>query len=78
LLSAQPAQVLHLSGRGTLAVGAFADVVLFDPAEMWTYRAAESKSKSRNTPFDGWSFPGRVHLTLSEGRIAYDARGSKK
>ncbi len=78
LLSAQPAQVLHLSGRGTLAVGAFADVVLFNPAEMWTYRAAESKSKSRNTPFDGWSFPGRVHLTISEGKIAYDARSSKK
>ena len=74
LLSAQPAQVLHLSGRGTLAVGAFADVVLFDPKEMWTYRAKASKSKSRNTPFDGWEFPGRVHLTISEGRIAYDGR----
>ncbi|HEX4021896.1 MAG TPA: dihydroorotase [Acidobacteriaceae bacterium] len=74
LLSAQPANVLHLSGRGTLAVGAFADVVLFDPQETWTYRAAESKSKSRNTPFDGWAFPGRVHLTISEGRIVHDAR----
>ncbi len=74
LLSAQPAQVLHLTGRGTLAVGSFADLVLFDPAEMWMYRAAESKSKSRNTPFDGWTLPGRVHLTISEGRIVHDAR----
>lgn len=74
LLSEQPAQLLHLSGRGTLAVGAFADVVVFDPKELWICRASESKSKSRNTPFDGWQFPGRVHLTISEGRIAYDAR----
>ncbi|HUZ05434.1 MAG TPA: dihydroorotase [Acidobacteriaceae bacterium] len=78
LLSSQPAEVLHLSGRGTLAVGAFADVVLFDPEKTWIYRAAESKSKSRNTPFDGWELPGYVHLTISEGRIAHDARHAEK
>jgi dihydroorotase len=78
LLSTRPAQLLHLAGRGTLAVGALADVVLFAPQERWTYRAAEGKSKARNTPFDGWTLPGRVHLTLSEGRIVYDARLTTK
>lgn len=73
LLSTQPANVLNLKGRGTLAVGSFADVVLFDPAKKWVFQAAESRSKSKNTPFDGWTMLGRVQLTLSEGRIVYQA-----
>jgi len=71
LLSAQPAALLGLKGRGTLAVGSFADVVIFDPKAEWTYRARETRSKSRNTPFDGWSMQGRVRWTISEGRVAY-------
>ncbi len=74
LLSAQPAAVLGLKGRGTLAVGSFADVVVFDPKTEWVYRAAESKSKSRNSPFDGWTMQGKVWWTISEGRIAYRAQ----
>ncbi|MFP5234446.1 MAG: dihydroorotase [Acidobacteriota bacterium] len=71
LLSAQPAALLNLKGRGTLAAGSFADVVVFDPKAEWIYRAAEGKSKSRNTPFDGWSMQGKIRWTISEGRIAY-------
>jgi dihydroorotase len=71
LLSAQPAALLGLKGRGTLAVGSFADVVIFDPKAEWTYRARETKSKSRNTPFDGWTMQGRVRWTISEGRVVY-------
>jgi dihydroorotase len=71
LLSAAPAKVLSLHGRGTLAEGAWADLILFDPAAEWTFRAAASKSRSKNTPFDGWAMRGQVKLTLSEGRIAY-------
>jgi dihydroorotase len=73
LLSAQPAAVLGLKGRGTLAVGSWADVVIFDPKAEWTYRATEGKSKSRNTPFDGWTMQGRVKWTVCEGRVAYTA-----
>ncbi len=71
LLSAQPAALLNLKGRGTLAVGSFADVVVFDPKAEWVFRARDSKSKSRNTPFDGWTMQGKVRWTISEGRIAY-------
>src|ERR1022692_2551141 len=71
LLSAQPAALLGLKGRGTLAVGSFADVVIFDPGAEWTYRARETRSKSRNTPFDGWTMQGKVRWTISEGRVAY-------
>jgi len=73
LLSAQPAALLNLTGRGTLAVGSFADVVVFDPEAEWVFRARESKSKSRNTPFDGWTMRGKVRWTISEGRIAFTA-----
>jgi dihydroorotase len=71
LLSAQPAALLGLKGRGTLTVGSYADVVVFDPKVEWTYRATESQSKAKNTPFDGWQMQGKVRWTLSEGKIAY-------
>jgi len=74
LLSAQPAALLGLKGRGTLAVGSFGDVVVFDPKTEWTYRVAETRSKSRNTPFDGWAMQGKVRWTISEGRVAFDSK----
>jgi dihydroorotase len=73
LLSAQPAALLNLKGRGTLTVGSYADAVIFDPKKEWTFRAADSKSKAKNTPFDGWAMQGKIHWTLSEGRVAYAA-----
>ena len=71
MLTHRPAQVLSLTGRGTLAVGSYADVVLFDPSEKWTFHAKDSRSKSKNTPFDGYPMLGRVHTTISEGRIVF-------
>jgi dihydroorotase len=73
LLSAQPAALLGLKGRGTLAVGSYGDVVVFDPRAEWIYKATESKSKAKNTPFDGWTMLGKVRWTVSEGRIAFAA-----
>jgi dihydroorotase len=73
LLSAQPAALLGLKGRGTLAVDSFGDVVVFDPKQEWIYRATESKSKAKNTPFDGWAMQGKIRWTVCEGRVAYAA-----
>src|SRR4029079_15622142 len=53
LCSTNPARIFQLPGRGTLAPGAIADVTILDPELKWTYNASESRSKSRNTPFDG-------------------------
>jgi dihydroorotase len=78
LLSAQPAALLGLKGRGTLTVGSFADVVVFDPKAEWNYNARETRSKSRNTPFDGWTMQGRVRWTISEGRVAYSSEAEPK
>jgi dihydroorotase len=71
LLCSRPAALLGLSA-GTLSVGADADVVLLAPETDWAFHARESRSLSRNTPFDGWSLPGRIHLTLRAGRIVFE------
>ncbi len=75
LLSARPAAILGLPA-GSLANDASADVVLLAPETEWAYRVSESRSRSRNTPFDGWSLPGKVHLTLRAGRIVHGDRAS--
>jgi len=71
LMSAQPAGIVSLEGRGTLKVGSFADVAVFDPAAEWSFEARRSRSKSKNTPFDGAPMLGKVMTTVSEGRIVY-------
>jgi dihydroorotase len=71
LMSTQPAHLLNLKGRGTLATGSFADAVVFDPRQDWVYDATASRSKARNTPFSGWPMLGKVRATVSEGRIVY-------
>lgn len=73
LLSSRPAALLHLEGVGQLSPGSHADVVLFEPKKKWQFRASQSKSKSRNSPFDGWSFPGRVRMTICDGKVVFDA-----
>jgi len=73
LLSSGPARVMGLKGRGTLARGSVADVTIFDPVARWTFSAERSRSKSRNTPFDGWQLTGKVVATIVGGRIVYRA-----
>jgi dihydroorotase len=71
LMSAQPAGIVSLKGRGKLSVDSFADVVVFDPAAEWSFDVAKTRSKSRNTPFNGAKMIGRVIATICEGAIVY-------
>jgi dihydroorotase len=71
LFTAGPARIVDLRNRGTLARGSYADVTIFDPKKRWTFDAAKSRSKSRNTPFDGWQLTGKVVATIVGGRIVY-------
>jgi dihydroorotase len=67
-----PAGLLRLP-KGTLAVGADADITLIDPNLEWTYRKEDSLSLSRNTPFDGWEFKGRAVRTIVAGETQYES-----
>jgi len=73
LFTAGPARVFDLRGRGTLARGSHADVTIFDPKKRWTFEAMKSRSKSHNTPFDGWQLTGKVVTTIVGGKFVYRA-----
>ena len=71
LMTANPARILNLPA-GTLAPGARADVTLADIGERWTVDAEKLHSKSKNTPFDGRTYTGRVKKTLCGGQTIYE------
>ena len=56
---------------GKLAVGAVADLTLFDLNEKWTIDPVNFRSKGRNTPFARWSVQGKAKYTLVGGRVIY-------
>jgi dihydroorotase len=70
LLTIQPAAIIK-SDRGSLSVGAPADVVVFDPQREWVVDAMQFRSKSRNTPFAGWKMRGQVVWTVVNGKVAH-------
>ncbi|WP_375740945.1 dihydroorotase [Pseudomonas boanensis] len=70
-LTAGPARALRLPA-GRLAVGAPADLVLFDP-EAATLAGEAWYSKGNNCPFIGHCLPGKVRYTLVDGRIIFEA-----
>jgi dihydroorotase len=71
MCSVNPARILRLDDRGTLRPGSHADVTILDPTLEWTYRNVESRSKSRNSPFDGRSFTGAAVATIVGGKLVY-------
>jgi dihydroorotase len=75
-LSLRPAQIAGLPA-GTLAEGSPADVVVFDPEEIWICRPDEFLSLSHNTPFAGQELVGRVVMTWVGGRPVYDRSGER-
>jgi dihydroorotase len=65
-----PSRLLNLQ-KGTLSVGADADATVFDLDEEWIFRAEDSASKSKNTPFNGWNLKGKACMTVVAGKIIW-------
>jgi len=65
-----PARLLNLP-KGTLGVGADADVTVFDPDLPWVFDRAQAASKSHNNPFYGWPLKGRATITIVGGRVVW-------
>jgi dihydroorotase len=69
LFTTGPARVLGIERK--IAADEPADLTIFSTEQAWTYRTAESPSKSRNTPFDGREFRGAPMATIVAGKIVY-------
>ena len=67
-MTVNPAELYHLPA-GKIARGAIADLVIFDPEELWSPK--EYASLSSNTPFTGWDLHGKVKYTICGGAIVY-------
>ncbi len=70
-LTSAPARILRL-GVGRLAAGAPADLVIFDPDAKGRIETDKFRSKSKNAPFDGRPFQGRVERTIVDGRTIFE------
>jgi dihydroorotase len=70
LWSANPARILKVAG-GTLAVGGVADLTVLAPELPVTVKPEAFRSKSRNTPFGGWTLRGGVAATIVGGRAVF-------
>jgi dihydroorotase len=74
LFTSGPARVLGMERK--LSVGGPADLTIFSLDETWTYDVKTSESKSRNSPFDGREFKGKVVATVVAGKIVYQSKQS--
>jgi dihydroorotase len=69
-MTVNPARILGID-KGTLAIGADADVTIIDPAVRWVVNPAEFRSKSSNTPFGGWELKGRAETVIVGGKVKF-------
>ena len=71
-MTINPARILGIN-KGTLKIGADADITIIDPEARWTVDPTKFRSKSRNTPFAGWKLQGRADTVIVGGRVKYQA-----
>jgi dihydroorotase len=73
MMTTRCAQIVKLP-RGTLQIGAEADVTIIDPNLNWTIDVREFAGKSRNCPFHGWNVTGRATSTIVGGAVKWELR----
>jgi dihydroorotase len=74
LLTCRPAALFRLP-KGSLSVGADADIAIVDPGREWVVDISQFASKSKNSPFHGWKLRGQVLATLVSGRVVWELPG---
>jgi dihydroorotase len=67
-MTINPARVVNLK-KGTLAIGADADITVIDPEVRWKVDPSTLRSKSSNTPFAGWELQGRAEVVVVGGKV---------
>jgi dihydroorotase len=65
-----PAKLLNLT-KGTLSVGADADITVFDLDRNWVWERSDTASKSQNNPFYGWPLKGKTVATIVGGKKSW-------
>ena len=70
-MSAVPARIMGLTSKGVIAEGRDADIVIVDLEKEWVVRREDFVSKSKNSPFVGWTLKGRVVKTICGGNVVY-------
>lgn len=70
-VTASPADIIGVP-QGRLAVGAPADIILFDPNKPWLCEREDLRSRSLNSPFDGRRMVGRVNRTIIAGETVFE------
>ena len=68
-MSANPAKILQLSNKGTLRIGADADITVIDPAAKWTVSEKTLHGKSKNSPYLGWTLDGQAATVIVGGCV---------
>ena len=70
-MTAAPARILGLKGKGSLKAGADADLTLIDPKARWTVDPGAFKSKGRCTPYEKMTLTGRAAHVVVGGRVCF-------
>ncbi len=73
MMGAHPAEMFHLPGKGRIEAGADADLVVFDPDRRWALSSDDVQAKCGWSAYEGWTFRGRVDMTLKSGCLVWEA-----
>jgi dihydroorotase len=72
-MSAMPARIMGLTGKGAITEGFDGDITIIDPDVQWTVTEQDFVSKSTNSPFIGHNLKGRVNATICGGKVVFEA-----
>lgn len=70
-MSTSPAKIVGLTSKGLIKQGYDADITIIDPDKTWVVTKEGFQSKSKNSPFIGWTLTGTVEYTVCGGKLVY-------